>query len=511
MKNKINLLTTKLGIGLLFVITFFGCTENFDEINTNPSNPESASIEGIMAGVQYFTFAEPRFITWRGNLLNSSIFAHQLSYRIPGSWWAAKDPYLNNIDWSNAVFDSSYGKVSLNVRNLLINYQNLEDKNGEAVANIVMSWFYQKMTDIYGDVPYSDVIVNQLLPDNNQPTYDPQKEIYRSIINNLNEQIAIIGDSSELENGADGDFLYKGDLQKWKAFANTLILRMAIRSRNAFNRDGESSYIDDIITKSLANTLIDETNQALFFRSETPLEAAFLDGGFEDVYYGFGDGSNFAVSNRIVNFFKENNDPRLPEVAVPNSDGEFIGAKVMERELGDQEVSLPSPKIIGTSLTDVKNQVPIQTLSAAESYFLQAEAAVLGYGGNTNDLYRQGIEASMNYWGVESSNISTFLDDEDIASLTESMEDNLKAIWNQRWAAGLTNGYESWALVRRTDLIETFTNNEIYFVTAPNNGRVPRRLTYSTVEAISNAESLNEAIKRQGLNTTTTNIWWDVD
>lgn len=498
-------------LSLILVIPM-SCTDNFEETNIDPVNPQQATIEGIMAGVQYFGFAEPRFITWRGNVIYSSRFAHQFSYNATGTWFGA-DVYQNNQGWTNGVFDNSYQKVSLNARNLLGTYVKNGDTNGAAVSRIMMSWFYQKMTDIYGDVPYSDVIGEELILEKPQPSYDPQKDIYTGILNDLKAQMDIIGTSTDEISGAAGDYLYQGDVQKWRTFANTLRLRTALRSRDAFIRDGEQSFIDGVINECLSNELISESNQALLNKSTSALILSFLDGSFEDVYWGFGGvGSKWVFSDRFMDMLKDNNDPRMTQMAAPSNNGTYNGSPVLARAFGDREdLAIVSEKIIGTSTTDVDMILPTQILTAAESHFLQAEAALLGYSGDAQASYRQGITASMSFWGVDSPDIDAFKANEVIATLAGTTDQQLNMVWNQRWLALLTNGYEAWALVRRTNLIPDFTDNSTFFVTPPNNGVVPRRLPYSTTEAISNTDNLAAAITRQGADAMTTNIWWDLN
>jgi len=498
----------------LFVSAFFlSCTNDFEEINTDLNNPVSAPIDGIMAGVQYFEFAEPRFLTWRGNLIYSSQFANQFSYNYAGAWFGA-DAFQNNQGWTNAVFDNSYTKVTLNTRNLLNHYEEAGDTNGAAVSRIMMSWFFQKMTDIYGDVPYSELIGNTAILENPRPSYDNQKEIYRGILNDLQIQIAAIGSSTSIIEGADGDYVYQGDPQKWKAFANTLRLRMALRSRDAYIADGEQSFIDGVINECLSNALIDNSNGAYLKRSTSPLILSFLDGGFEDIYHGFGGiGSKFTIAKRYIDMLQDNNDPRLSQVAEPSVNGGiYNGSAIGSRNpISRDDLSNPSSLIIGSSTTDVESIVPIKVLSSAESYFLQAEAAVLGYGGNANALYQSGISASMTYWGVEASDASNFINTESIATLSGSNDAMLNMIWNQRWLNGLMNGYESWSLVRRTDLIPDLTDDTNFWVTQPNNGSVPKRLPYSATEIVANSESVQNAIDAQGPDQMNTNIWWDIN
>ena len=262
----------------------------------------------------------------------------------------------------------------------------------------------------------------------------------------------------------------------------------------------------------MAAPLINESNQALLKRSSSPLILSFLDGGFEDVYHGFGGvGSKFTFSKRYIDLLHSTNDPRLSMIAKPSeTDGLFRGSQIGSKTQIDRALlSNPSSLIIGTSTTEVDDIVPIKILSASESFFLQAEAALLGYGGDANSLYQNGIEASMKFWMVDDKDITNFIMNESIATLQGSDSDKLLMVWNQRWLNGLMNGYESWALVRRTDLIPNLTDNSNFWVTQPNNGVVPKRLQYSATELIANEENVKKAISNQGADEMTTTMWWD--
>ncbi|MDC1162431.1 SusD/RagB family nutrient-binding outer membrane lipoprotein [Tenacibaculum sp.] len=504
-KNIIGIKTITLS-SLLIIISLFSCTSDFEEFNKNPNLPTNSEAKNLIAGVQYNTFAEPRFISWRGNLLYSSQFANQFTTNVNGSWWAGGDAYGNNQGWTNNVFDQPFKKSGLNLRALLIKYMDQNDTNGQAVTKIMMDLFHQKMTDIFGNIPYSEVTIPQI--EVLSPKYNTQKAIYTLILIDLKAQMDLIGSSTKVIQGSEGDFIYQGDPQKWKALANTLRLRMALRSRDAFNADGENAFIDAVINDCLSNPLIDGSNEATFERSRSSLINANLDGGFEDVYWGFGGrGSKWILTERYISLLRDNNDPRLTEIATEAENGGYKGGYANLRTAPVwEDMSKPSKKIVGTSTDAIQDQVSVMILTAAESHFLQAEAALLGYSGNANTSYQNGILASINFWGTTPGN---FITNEAIATLSGSNQNMLKQVYDQRWIASLTNGYESWSLVRRTNLIPQLTNNTTHWVSQPNNGNVPKRLPYSTTEITSNAANINAAILHQGDDLMTTALWWD--
>ena len=86
-------------------------------------------------------------------------------------------------------------------------------------------------------------------------------------------------------------------------------------------------------------------------------------------------------------------------------------------------------------------------LTAAESFFPQAEAALLGFGtGDAESLYQTGIQNAMSLWGVD---IGDFVN-EDMYLLNGSQEENLEKISIQRWLACYTDGFEGWAIARKS-------------------------------------------------------------
>lgn len=507
---NINIIKGAVFFFSLFLIT--SCDKNFEEINSNPNgiDPNTASPRRVMATVQIYAFGEPRFITWRGNIIYSSQFAHHYVYNFADMAWFPGTAYTNNQGWTDNVWESSNIKVAghLNALRELLDPE--EDKEEVAVVKIISGWFYQKMTDMYGDIPYTDV-AKPRTEVAYKPTYDAQKDIYKAIIEDLGAQMDVLQGASDLS-FSTGDFLYQSNPANWVAFANTLRLRMALRSRDAFEAAGEGAFINGVITDALANPLIDESNEAVFHRAQEGLflsDPNELMGGHEDVWFSFEyNQARWVLSDKVVNILQDNNDPRLEQIAMePDSvPGVYVGLEpnlVAPPKYG--YVSKPTGLLRGEEKND---PVPAYIITAAESYFLQAEAALLGFAGDAESLYQSGIKAHMSYAGVDGADADNFITTEPIASLSGSTDENLEKVWRQRWLALLNNGYEAWALVRRTNLIPDQVGAQ--YLSNITDGSVPSRLVYPTSELTLNADNVAAANGGKP-DLMTTSVWWDVD
>lgn len=508
----------KISILIATVALILGsCTKDFEDINTNPNgaDPSTATPDLVMSTVQIYAFGEPRFISWRGNLIYSSRFAHHYIYNFADMAWFPGPAYNNSPGWTDNVWSSSYIKVQGHINALRTIVEGNEAD--EAVLNIIAGWFYQKMSDMYGDVPYSEVAVPQSEVAL-KPAYDAQSSIYRSILEDLGTQITVLENASSTSYG-DGDFLYGGDPASWATFGNTLRLRLALRSRDAFIADGQQSFIDGVINSALSKPLLDESNQAVFNRAQEGLflsDPNELMGGLEDVWWSFTyNQSQWTMNSKVVDLMQDNSDPRLTLLCTPADSALpdtviYAGTEpnlVNPPQWGD--LSKPSGLLRGFEKND---PVPYNVILAAESYFLLAEAELLGYDapGTAEELYQNGILAHMNLYGVDPAAAQDFLDTVAVASLDGTVSENLVKVWDQRWLSLLNNGYEAWALVRRVDMIPDQTGSD--YLSNSTSGVVPKRLPYPTSEQTLNAENYEAAVAAQGNNDAMTNpVWWDVD
>src|SRR6266568_2911127 len=107
--------------------------------------------------------------------------------------------------------------------------------NWDAVGRIMKSYVFSVMTDAMGDIPYSEALKGDSLL---APKYDTQRDIYTALFADLAKA------SQEIDPAGfgfpSGDVMYSGAMAKWRKFANSLRLRLAMHLSNVDPATAES-------------------------------------------------------------------------------------------------------------------------------------------------------------------------------------------------------------------------------------------------------------------------------
>lgn len=551
---------------LLLIFTLSSCSD-FEEINTRPDafTSEEVSAKYFLTGIQIELYAPNRFPYWRAHIIHADRYAGQFTFGFNGAWWTGALGYDYNAGYTDAAYDWMAGYVS----NLSV-YQNfvkeggeLENENFYAIGLVMKGLYYQMYTDTFGMVPYSEASD----PDIITPKLDSQLEIYRGVIMDLDEAMNIIGSQSVTGEGiallAENDLFFNGDLQKWKKLANTLKLRMALRAQGAPGAD----FAENAIAEALQNPLITSEDENALMEKDTEIDQ-FGNAAYGDVWHNFaGIGSKWNVGKTLIDYLRDNNDPRLPQYAKPIQANSAVFVKpsegsgiarfdkyvdfILEQlddagvvytrsdagnevsitiEEGEYYVGQPS-RLNADIMPHVKKDLfsepadwiinpkneglpifPEVVMTAAEGNFLQADAIVKGLStGDAQTFYQEGIRQAMKVWNVDEGAISNFLGNEEMALLNGSDEENLEKIAVQRWIAAYTDGFEAWAIVRDTgypsELASGVSDFDIY-AAGTLNGEYPQRMRYGNQEYNTNGDNLQEAIQQQGPDEQGTELWW---
>lgn len=508
----------KIMIFTALVFIMVSCTKDFETINVNPNSPPAVPLNYLLSQAQLYiggSAGDPGYATWRANLIYA-LPATQMFSTL--STFYAGDKYIYQADLSEAYFVTQFPS---SVKGLvdLINQAKKDPKNINilSIARILKVLQMSLITDLYGDVPYSEA-GQGFLSTNFSPKYDAQKDIYADMLKELSEAGTALSTSAETPGKAD--LAYGGDVDKWKKFANSLMLRLAMRMQK----------VDPATAQSMAKKALDGgvmTSNAETFAIQyandggTPtINSNSFNLGEADVQGHRNEVSKGSIqwSKTLIDIMKGRLDPRIPTISILKSgDATAVNQKglpsgldagtlmALTGETGPDSYSRPN-----AILYYAKN--PYILLPYAEVEFLKAEAIERGwYTGTAATEYAAGQSAAITQLSVNqgapslTASVAAYQTANTYPSTT--LADKLLQIHTEMFIlnASTLNGFEGWANYRRTGLPVLMPTN---YPGNRTNGTIMRRLIYPVSEQGLNT-NYKAAIAAQGPDEFTTRMWWD--
>jgi hypothetical protein len=469
-----------LSITAFAVLLVIGCTEDFNDINTNPNQPDKASVPFLMTNAQ-FQLMDNYWDEWyngRCGMLWSQYWS-QNEYTEESRYRAR--PTTDNNYW--------YGFYA-GMNDLQEIIRKSDNNNAIQIARILKSYFMQVLTDTYGYIPYSEALQGT---DNLQPKFDSPQDIYNGLLSTLADaQSKLDPDQTQ---PVKGDNIYNGDVTKWKKFANSLRLRIATRMKDVASSAAQSAY--------------DAAISAGVFESNAD-NATFVWGGSAPNYNPLHEQQltrqDFSVSTTLMAYLKGEvsgypEDPRKSIYASPITEGssKYVGmpyglTNSAAASMSNDEVSQPGWEVY-------RPQAPTILMTYDEVLFIKSE-----WNGFDANFYENAVRASMEFWGVSESDISSYLD--------RLPAPNPQHVYTQKWLALYMQGAQAWSHVRRTNTPDLdkplggmYSEDEM-----EEAGRdVPARRPYANNIYDLNKENLDKALKEQGPDNIATPIWWDTE
>lgn len=335
------------------------------------------------------------------------------------------------------------------------------------IARIWKLFMTSQMVDTWGDIPYTEAGNGGYAI-----KYDNAKEIYISLVTDLNDAANSFSDDKQLDINPTYDVVYEGDINKWKKFAQTIRARLAMRMVNVDKAFAKTNVVD-----AFSKGCIESNSENCLH----PCDGTKL----KNDYLNFAKWNENAMSKTMENILKNTSsvhDPRMALWFLPVSDGTYNGI----RNGDPNSAKDPSTWSIGNkNVFSYEN--PYIIALASDSKFIKAEAALRGWiSGEPKDIMEEGITLNMEYFEAESADITTYING--LPDMTGSNEDKLKQIMTQRWLGNFMNGAEGWANVRRTDYPALMPVLSSRSNTIPT-GKFIKRILY-----VENEYKLNELI-----------------
>lgn len=453
------------------------------------------------------------------------------------------DQGLNDNPWG--VYTGSL-KMAIALEDFLVKKDDPNQVNNLAMTRIMKVAIIQRLTDFYGDIPVSEAGL-AYISDNYKPKYDRQADIYKYLLETLDAETSAISTDPAIlaltwKGNADAkkarDIVYNGNMEKWKKFGYSLMLRLAMRASAAdatlARTYTEKAIAGGVITSNSDNwTLLTKDGM----NSEKSPYSSFFEGspsGDPERYMKMGE--------YFVDFLKTNADPRRKVIfgGRLNNTITAVTASNMQtywRDVTKWDWDLTTAKgmIHGTNANPAPSLAayhwtytspnpflftmdqPLVIMTAAEMNYLIAEAALNGWAtGTTADAaYAAAITASMNqmssYSGLLASQkigASEITDYITAKPLGIGAEARLR-LAEEMWVSLYMNPTEAWFNVRRMNL--DLPSNS-------STAEMPTRYAYVENERSNNLDNLNAALTTLGWATSMTReveisqkVWWDAN
>ncbi|MUP46646.1 SusD/RagB family nutrient-binding outer membrane lipoprotein [Gramella sp. BOM4] len=508
--KKYSLLT----ILFVAIIGFTSCeNHDFGDTNENVNGAQDPNPAALMSGamMRYAT------LTGRDYLTRPALYAQyqsQTQYtdeqrynESPASWSGYYVQTLSNLQLIVDIY-SQEGDLSP----ALIAQGSANNQIG--VATIYSSIIWKRLTDTFGPVIYENFGSDDLTP-----AYSQQETVYKGVIEDLKMARDMVDPS---ENLPTGDLIYNGDVTKWRKFANSMIMAMAIQLSEV-----DAAYAEAEFNAALNNefgvieTVEEEAwfnyqNQPGFENPWTALRKAdyansktLTDALMGTDPYGdidSADESNNPTSNTTM-------DARAELFSVTADGDGLLYGRASNPDGAD-----------ATKMNDTyiwREEAPLPILTSAYTYLNRAEAAALGWTSeDAEEMLEQGIiqsyESMTAYWGMAS-----YLSDDEVVDITDEADAYASArvadastygildvIREEKWIALFPNGFDAWSEWRRTGSPELAPSPAAF-----NEGQIPTRLVYPNSEGGLNTENYNEAVNwlTPGSDNNTSTFWWDVN
>lgn len=551
---------------LIFAASVFGmtmtCCDDFGDTNVDPEhlNQNNVPMEMVFSNAQHQALGSD-WDVWR----NGMIYLSQWNQHVAaGGWWwsyginSFSNGYASSY-WASVLGSGNRGAIR-DIQTVIKAWKDDPDHSADyQIARIVRAYIFHRVTDLHGDIPYFQAGQgNDFL----YPEYDTQEAVYADLLKELEEAQAAL-DGGKAPVGSQ-DLYYGGDLSKWKKFANSLLLRVAMRLSKVDPATARSyvakAYANGVITQTVDNAQLGHSGGSTSNDSSEPYAKII---SHEDVGVAF-------INETLMDVLSSTKDPRIPLIMAlypdnyetkddlttdvancapslqkglkgffstsPSSDYSF--KKYYPKEFTDEVLSdATSDKYYKKTYSQINRatygdpEAPTFICTAAQTNLLLAEASHRGWiSGDAGSFYEAGVRCAMEQFSSYPSTTAAALVNKYLTSdaidaylAANPYDGTLKQINTQYWITCMMDEYETYANWRRSGYPElkekcSAHDNWSNIGNYPKDGNftdaIVRRFPYPSDELQINPQNYKAALSRLGLDNESdfnnTRVWWDI-
>jgi len=488
-------------IAMLFIAVFFisSCSD-FGDMNENPNAPTSIANnpELLLTGICRNTTNRLVNSGWSEGNLMAQYGARIVFTEFDLFNWGAQTGLWNDL-YLNARNAESLYDIGLQ-----------RNHNGYmGVSLILKSWIFQIMTDIYGDVPYSEALSGKK-DKIYSPKYDPQEQIYQGIIADLVKANELLATNPP---AIKGDIVNNGDLDKWRRFGNSLMLRAWMRLSIAKPTEAASN-ITQIVNNPGQFPIMESNSDNVFLTYLASQPNAYPISAVQG--YRVGSFNEYRMGEAFQIVLQAYEDPRIKQWFDPTEDSQKSGELKWDGMLngivdGDAYVYKGGDAFLSKFNINYfhfsSNTAVANIMQYSEVEFIKAEAAQRGWiAGDAKTFYENAIKASFEYWDVEMPADYLTRQSNDVANVPVPVayDGNIETIATQKWIALFYTDFQGFIEYKRNKYPRVIKPgpDAIY-------NFIPSRFEYPSQEQSLNATNWQAATQRQGPDNITTKVWWE--
>jgi len=499
------------------------------DLNINPQALNEINMNFLFSSAQLGAASggaegDNRYIDWRTNIGYCAYWMQHLANAGTGGLGAG-DKYFENVESDNAPWEFIYGGQLKNLTEVI---KQTSEGGFEAglrpntlqASRILRAFLFFRLTDYYGNIPFAEA--QAAFEGIYKPTYSSGQEVYTALLTELEQASAAISASNPDAGFASADMFFKGDIAKWKKWANSIILRHAMRMSTVNQSEAATWVINAIaagvMTSNADNVWVPMSETPSLWTNQNGISRAFIpgDGGQSrvmsktliDQLKGPNTGSTADDDPRLMIYtegLNGNADP-LIQAGMPNG----LDVGTLDGYTG---IVASNPNVL-FSLVNIKlldRADPYLLMGAFEVELLLADAKERGIGtvpGTAQSHYEAGVKLAMQNWTafdpsftVSDAAVTTYLA---TYPYTEGGADALKMIGTQLWLGHYMNWWEAWSNYRRTGLPAL---TEINYPGNVTQGKIPSRLRYPSHEVAVNATNIADGGTQP--DNPTGKVFWD--
>lgn len=485
---------------VLSLTTSVSCN-NFDELNTNPNVPTSASPEMLAAQVlkDAYRFWNPNPTDFgTGNLWckhTAMLETNPNPYQYYYSYW----PYGGF---------GSYKKLTDLKRMVEFSKGNPTESSYLGLALFMKaSYGFQNTLDM-GDIPYSEA--GKAEEGITRPVYDKQADVFAAILADLKAAEEAFAAGTKF----GGDIMYSGDVTKWRKLCNAMQLKV-LQTMSKKITDEQKARFAEIVAANIL--MVDNADDFRLVYTELPGQThPFWSGENRRILIG--------VSKLAVDALRNLNDRRLFYFAEPAKylldggklESDFTAYEGAPTEQAADQLALNNQagkySLINKRYVAVKIGDPMFKFTYAEQCFIIAEAIEEGWvSGVAKDYYESGVKAMLKFFmtvpsatpenlhgmAIDQTYIDNYFTGEAAYKTAGTKTERLQQVWTQRWLIDffqgnglnypqfLRTGYPNFPLDQATSLNPD--DKTVY----------PKRWKYPTGEQVTNPVNYENAIADQ--------------